>query len=28
MSSVSFGPLEGSDEFGMGRGWIHRDLIV
>ena len=28
VSSVCFGPLEGSDEFGMGRGWIHKDLIV
>jgi hypothetical protein len=28
MSSVCFGPLEGGDEFGMGRGWIHKGLIV
>jgi hypothetical protein len=28
MSSVCFGPLEGRDEFGMGSGWIHKDLIV
>ncbi len=28
VSSVCFGPLEGGDEFGMGRGWIHKDLIV
>ena len=28
MSSVCFGPLEGGDEFGMGMGWIHEDLIV
>jgi hypothetical protein len=27
MSSVCFGPLEGGDEFGMGRGWIHEELI-
>jgi len=28
MSSVCFGPFEGGDEFGMGGGWIHGDLIV
>ena len=28
VSSVCLGPLEGGDEFGMGRGWIHKDLIV
>ena len=27
MSSVCFGPLEGGDEFGMGRGWSHEELI-
>ena len=28
MHSVCFGPLEGGDEFGMGRRWILEDLIV
>ena len=28
MSSVCFGPLEGGDEFGMGRGWIQGNLVV
>ena len=28
MSSVCFGPLEGGNEFGMGRGWIHEDFFI
>lgn len=27
MSSVCFGPFEGGDEFGMGRGWSHEEPI-
>jgi hypothetical protein len=28
VSSVSLRPFVSSDEFGMGSGWIHKDLIV
>jgi hypothetical protein len=27
VSSICFGPLEDGDEFGMGWGWSHEELI-
>jgi hypothetical protein len=28
LSSIQLRPAESGEEFGMGKGWIHKDLIV